>query len=216
MRNVSGRELIGGLGLGYSAQMLARRKRVQHVVVIEKSPEVVKMVAQHLRVPRGKLTVIVGDLFDFLDDPSPGLHPMDDRARVKFDWAFYDIWASDSERTFHKMVLPLIRKSVGLVDPARVLCWNENIMRAQLNMGLWSRCALDALPQPVGTKREWTRADFQKTSGDVYHDWSVPFFQWAGDRPLDDKLQEAIEVYAGTWGRPGWEERWNAFVKENE
>ena len=197
LREVRGRVLIGGLGLGYSAQMLARRKKVEHVTVIEKSPEVVKLVVEHLRVPPGKLTVIIADLFDWLD----GRGEWDEI----YDWAFYDIWQRDSESTLHEIVLPLIRKTKRMAR--RILCWNENVMRGQLRMGLFSRCGMPLAP----TETMPGRSDFRELQGSHWHDWCVPFFQWLGDRELTRPAQQALVFYADIWGRPGWEDRWEFF-----
>lgn len=77
---VEGSVLVGGLGLGVSATMLANDPAVTQVTVVENSREVIDLVHPHLIVPDGKLHVVHSDLFRYVADP-----------RDCFDWAYYDI-----------------------------------------------------------------------------------------------------------------------------
>lgn len=123
--SMRGRVLVGGLGLGYAAQTLARMRSVTEVVVIEKSPEVIELVARHVKgTGRRKVRVIEADLHVWLRD----------NQHERFDWAFYDIWAPDGERVFFEHVVPLRRLTGTICDPEHVRCWNEDVMRGQLMM----------------------------------------------------------------------------------
>jgi len=125
LASMRGRVLVGGLGIGYAAQVLARKTSVKEVVVIEKSPDVIELVAQHIRgTNRRKVLVIQDDLHAWLAQ----------NQRERFDWAFYDIWAADGERVFFSQVVPLRRLTGQICDPERVRCWNEDVMRGQLLM----------------------------------------------------------------------------------
>ena len=64
---VYGTVLVGGLGLGYAAQLIASQPQVDRIIVIEKSQDVVDLVWKHLRFPKGtEVYVEVADLFDYL------------------------------------------------------------------------------------------------------------------------------------------------------
>jgi hypothetical protein len=202
---VAGDVLVGGLGLGVGTTMLVNDSRVRHVTVVEKSPEVIELVAPHItkRLPFDKLTIEQGDLFEKI--PLLG---------HTFDWAFYDIWASDGEGTLHDAVLPLVRSSVEsrvVKGQERVICWNEDVMRGQLMLGLHSRLLMRNAAEHTSRLMPdgfFDPESLTQTCGNKYHDWSVPFFRWldeneAGLEP--DEVPEKIQEYATVWGRPGWE-----------
>lgn len=190
-----GRVLVGGLGLGYAATILAQRLRVKEVVVVEISQEVIDLVADHMPP---KIKIVQADLFEYLKTPTAGT----------FDWAFYDIWQSDGESTFFQTVLPLCRLSHERVRHEPI-CWNESVMRGQLYFSIQGRLlqvreaipsnlSLDALCEP----RE-----------NIWWDWTVPFFQWfRGARPSDIELEERMAFYARCYGRRMFPHLWRIFT----
>lgn len=186
----NGRVLVGGLGLGYAATVLARRPRIREVVVVEKAPEVCELVGPWLLADepgaRAKVTLVRQDLFAYLRSRSG-----------KFTWAFYDIWAGDSEHVFFSTVVPLLQLSVGLVTH-RPICWNEHVMRSQLLLSLRFRCLL---LQDLGRSATPT--------GELWHDWAVPFFQWVvHTKPTARQLEDGAQLYAKGYGHPGFEATW--------
>jgi len=60
-----GRVLVGGLGLGILANLLARRQDISEVVAVEISPEVIQLVKPYLHP---KVKVIQGDFIDVMYD----------------------------------------------------------------------------------------------------------------------------------------------------
>lgn len=209
MQEITGEVLVGGLGLGVGATMLVNDPDVSHVTVIEKSADVIELVAPHIskRLPFCKLSIIHDDLFEYLS-----------QTQERFDYAFYDIWTSDGEGTFFDMVLPLVNTSVdrGIVeDQSQVICWNEDVMRGQLALSLHTRAAmLQAYARAEGPLFEVYKPMLKgfnpqrmvELNGDKYHDWAVPFFRdFVADRFDADEIQERIATYAGVYGRPGWE-----------
>jgi len=78
-----GNVLIAGLGIGMVLNGVATQHGVEKITVIEKSPDVIKLVADHYRAkPYGsKLEIIEADIFDW--KPAKG---------VKYDHAWFDIW----------------------------------------------------------------------------------------------------------------------------
>lgn len=212
----SGRVLVGGLGLGYAASMLARRPRITEVVVVEKAAEVIDLVASHLcmmdtaadHVARRKLTIVHDDLFAYLQRCDPITRGT--RTVPIFDHAFYDIWASDGESTFLEIVVPLFAMSRALVRTVPIN-WNESVMRGQLYHGLTSRYmlsqhtahfehaqSLDVLSAPRGT---------------IWADWCVPFFQWVKKAsPEKHEFESKAALYAAGYGRPSFANTWRVIT----
>lgn len=73
--------LVGGLGLGLLAHLLALRSDIQNITIIEKSPEIIKMVSPFLPA---KCTVIQ-------DDFSHQIYKMS-AAEKHFDTIIVDLW----------------------------------------------------------------------------------------------------------------------------
>jgi hypothetical protein len=120
-----GTVLVGGLGLGVVARMLARKRNVKRVVVVERSADVIKLCGSGLGT---KVEVIEADLFQYL-------------RRLKawsFDCAFYDIWQATGESEWLRTVAPLRRLTVGRfgVQPGVVRCWVEDVMLGQIGRAL--------------------------------------------------------------------------------
>lgn len=204
-----GRVLVGGLGLGLCATILARRRAISQVTVVEKSPDVVKLVAEHLRVPHGKLRIVVADVFEYLLDRPPTRHC--------YDWIFHDVWTSDSEGTFLETVLPLRRLSVAnewVANDGAVICWNEDVMRGQILMGLQTRLHLVAAPDEqrkavLKGVREPTVEEMAAPVGDKYWDLYCEFWSWYRDeKPNLSRAMNAARVYSVVFGQQGWTDRW--------
>lgn len=190
-----GRVLVGGLGVGLTPVMLAREHpAVEHVTVVEVNQDVVDLVAPQVFERLRELGEDLGKLRIVTDD----VHRYVRNSREKFDFAFYDIWSSDGESTFHEHVLPLRRWSrrLGLNDD-NVFCWNEDIMRAQLYWSLTTRGLF------LGD-RDWSKPENGKHS--VWINWSAPFFQIVkklGFEPGSEKYEGAANFYTYLYGRPG-------------
>jgi hypothetical protein len=215
LAGMSGSVLVGGLGLGYAATVLAKMKKVSMVTVVELESDVVKLVwdatLRNLTKPQAKkLHVVRADLFDYLK-PSSKL-----RNGWAFDHAFYDIWASDGEGTFFTTVIPLVEKSHGVVRNTPV-CWNEDVMRGQLAQSLATGLMLVMDPRyGSGLLRQYTTFEPQSKSA-VFHNWRVPFFrdvQSAGLLPDElDVAHRAAAVYAQLYGQQRWRQRWDTYFK---
>jgi len=173
LKNFYGNILVGGLGIGYAVNLLASMSDVNEVTVVEISPEVIELVAGHIIDPEGKVEVIEMDLFEYLkkeqeDTIGTGIY---------FDCAFYDLWQSDGEGTFHDMVVPLKKLSEGTVE--HVVCWNEDIMKGQLFFNLQSRFRMCNLPPEFTShcKIDLTLELLATIQDDKYWDWAVPFWK---------------------------------------
>ncbi len=78
VNNARGHVLIAGLGLGMITHPIAAKKEVRSVTIVEKSPDVVKLVGPSL--PK-KVKLIEGDIFMWA--PAKG---------TKYDAIYFDIW----------------------------------------------------------------------------------------------------------------------------
>ena len=79
----TGQVFISGLGIGMAVAAVMKKEEVTRVDVIEKSPEVISLVAHQLKDKPGgdKLTVIEADAFHYTPPPS-----------VRYDVGYHDIW----------------------------------------------------------------------------------------------------------------------------
>jgi hypothetical protein len=116
----NGHVLVGGLGLGYCVQKMANKKSVKWVTVVEKSAEVIKLVAPYLK--KDNVEVIHDDLYDYLK-----------KTKNKFDYCYYDIWASTGEREIIEHIIPLRKLSKRVLRPnGKMRCWGEDEMFGQV------------------------------------------------------------------------------------
>lgn len=192
-----GRVLVGGLGLGYAAQVLARKPSCREIVVIEKSPEVIELVGRHIKgTGKRKVRIVQADLHEWLVQ----------NQHERFDWAFYDIWAPDGERTFHEHVVPLRAKTGEICDPEHVRCWNEDVMRGQiLTHGIAMLMAV--LTPALGIELSLDKCC--ETSPGKWHQSSnalVPFFRALRDDKIPQDVRLArleLADFVGNYGIPG-------------
>lgn len=214
VKGLRGRVLVGGLGLGLVASLLAQKKTVRNIVVVEKNTEVLDLVARHVAHP--KIECRRNDLFDELRHV-PEWH---------FDYAFFDIWQSDSESTFHKIVIPLYEASKGKIKHPPVN-WQEGVMRAQLLWSLRSRLLFSRMreikiepgepPTIQNLKEELNKLgqpDPAEPQGNVWHDRFVPFYRWHWEfRPDSDTAEYAVQFYCARYGTWFFEQEWKSFTE---
>jgi hypothetical protein len=123
----SGRVLVGGLGLGIAAAILAEDPAVTSVDVVELSREVAELCNPH----HPKVNVIVADIHDFLEAQPKG--------EYAWNCAFIDTWRGTSEDTWWSEVLPLRRiigRRFGPWIGQTVYYWAEDIMLGQVGFNL--------------------------------------------------------------------------------
>lgn len=121
-----GRVLVGGLGLGIWASLVAKRKTVTEVVVVEKSADVLRLVGPYL--PK-KVTLVQDDFMEYV------------RKLVgwNFDCALVDVWRGTSEGEWWDTVFPLRRLIAQSFGRCSVHCWAEDIMRGQIMRSLTTK-----------------------------------------------------------------------------
>jgi NADPH:quinone reductase-like Zn-dependent oxidoreductase len=192
LKGFGGAVLVGGLGLGYAATALAAKHSVTRVDVVETSAEVLTLVAGAVAHP--KVRFIKMDLFDYLKAQ---------RGQADYRHAFYDIWQSDGEHTFHTTVLPLRRLSRGIAK--HVTCWNEPVMRGQLFMSLMSRLTLTQLPAKAripGLSLTQLADGVEPTApGALYINWATPYWRWiATKKPDQARAEQVARDYVAWYG----------------
>lgn len=197
----SGTVLIGGLGLGYAATILATRPGIKRIVIVEIAREVIDLVWPYTLTncpEREKVEVVHADLFEYLRT-----------TKEKFTSAYYDIWQSDSEGTFFDLVLPLIRASKHIVKK-RPINWNECVMRGQLWQSLAQRVMI--LKQPFSPKfKAPSLEEMARPKDDKWWDWSVPFFEWILEaKPKGEQLDTMVKWYADHYGELDFKEAFTA------
>ena len=122
MRNAHGRVLTLGLGLGYYAMMVSRKKEVSSVTVVEREKSVISLFNRHI-LPffpdSGKIRVIEADALDYCAHLDDG----------QYDYCFADLWAGQEDGA------PLYLELRELLAPCRRMeteYWIEKEIRAYL------------------------------------------------------------------------------------
>lgn len=212
---MQGHILVGGLGLGLAANWLAQRPTTQSVTVVEISEEVIQLVAPHVRDPRGIVSVVHADLFDYLKGPQAPLRDTKGLCPPKqpFDWAFFDVWQSDGEGTFFNTVCPLRKATAPYLPDSRVVCWNEDVMRGQLYHSLFGRYHALTMGDWPG-KQPLAKLAHPANKADVWVQWAAPFFQ-AVECGLvtDTNMQQLAAAYAANYGLHNWRLQWAKAIK---
>ena len=95
----TGKVLTTGLGLGLYLQALAKNKNIEQVTVVEKNPDVIKLIKPHLPdLP--KLDILVEDFYDFIR-----------WNKTQWDTIMVDLWVAhgvdEKMKLFNREVIPL-------------------------------------------------------------------------------------------------------------
>ena len=119
IRNAKGHVLINGLGIGMVLQACLEKPRVTKVTVIEKSPDVIDLVAPHYRERYGdKVEIIQADAFEWKP-------PKD----VRYGAVWHDIWdniCGDNLPEMHKLHRKYGRRTDWQGSWGRELCERQN------------------------------------------------------------------------------------------
>lgn len=106
IRNATGRVLIAGLGLGMILFPMQEKEDVTEIVVLEKNPNVIDLVAPHLGE---KVKVVECDIFEY-------------EPEGKFDVIYFDIWFDISADNWEEMKT-LTKKFKYALNRKNPLCW---------------------------------------------------------------------------------------------
>lgn len=111
--------LINGLGLGLATIFAANAPRTERVVVVEKSPDVLALVADHVLAacPAGKVEIVEADAFDWT--PPKG---------ARYDAAWHDVWDDIASGNLPQMTALKRRHARRAAWQG---CWAEEVCRLQ-------------------------------------------------------------------------------------
>lgn len=117
LRLACGHVLISGLGIGMIPRALLLDRygagRVERITILEKEPDVIKLVAPHMADKR--IDIIEADAFTW--EPPAG---------TKFDYAWHDIWpdmCSDHKPEMNRLTRRYAR---FMAAPGRQKCWGRD------------------------------------------------------------------------------------------
>jgi spermidine synthase len=112
VRQARGRVLVNGLGIGMVLNALLLKQDIEHVTVVEKSPDVIALVAAHYACPR--FTVVEADALEYRP-------PVGER----FGAVWHDIWddiCADNLPEMHRLHRRYGRRADWQGSWARELC----------------------------------------------------------------------------------------------
>lgn len=190
--------LVGGLGLGVAAHLLAQTAR-EVIVAVEVNQDIAALVSPFLAP---QVRIVVADLFEYLRSVPRGA----------FEAAYFDIWRSTGEWTWQTMVVPLRRLAAGRIR--KILCWQENEMLGQVGRGLFKYADVSAeeLGPNASTQHYWTwRKGIERvhTSARLSlkgKDINVPrMVEIEEENSKDPLLQMMAHVFLTKVGTPQWE-----------
>lgn len=128
-----GRVLVGGLGLGMYANMIASKADVKEVVVVEIDDDVIELTGKYLRGRGKKVKVVHADLWKYLKAGKGG----------HFDFIYIDIYYGTTATEYLKTVVPLRKILKSKYPGIPAMFWAEEEMQAQINPeGEWEKMML--------------------------------------------------------------------------
>jgi len=124
---IHGNVVTFGLGLGYFAYMASLKETVDHLCIVERDPQVIRLFTQHILPQFGnkaKIELVEADAFEYAE------HQM---AGKTYDFAFVDLWHDASDG----VVLYLRMKALeSRCASTRFLYWIEDSLLSGLR---WQR-----------------------------------------------------------------------------
>lgn len=91
-----GKVLIGGLGIGMILLAIQDKENVEHITVVEKSKEVVELVANQLSLNE-KVNIIIDDVFTY-------------KPSIRYNTIYMDIWNYINKDVYERDMKPLIAR----------------------------------------------------------------------------------------------------------
>lgn len=199
---ISGKVLVGGLGLGYVASLLDRKKEVTEITIVEKSKDVIKLVASHLHLKKLK-RIYNQDIYKLLKNN-----------KEHYDYIYIDIWTGTGEATLIEHVLPLRKLCRPFVSSSkRIICWQEDVMRGQVKFALRNRLMFPALLKEFF---ELPQQKFDEIFNNKYLRIQKPFWNWVRAEKENPDIvriaEQVIDEYVDLYGEPEFEKRWKQWI----
>lgn len=115
-KNAKGNVLVGGLGLGMYVSMIAKKKEVTSITVIEKEKDIIKL----MNFKHPKVKIVNADIWKYLK-----------KTKEKFDYAYVDIHYSTGAMEYRDTVLPMRKIFEKRFKGMPVDFWGEEEMKSQ-------------------------------------------------------------------------------------
>lgn len=188
--------LLVGLDLGYLATVLARRKKIKRIVVVEPCREIIDLVWPYLLLDepeaRAKVEVIYADLYPWMSER---------RSRAwQFDWIIRDEFAHASIDTLFLRALPFRKQAAGIGEEHRTLVLGEDRMR--------EACAAYLVAQLMQRARE-PELRYDQTA------WDAPFWRWIDEHRDFQRGALMIQAYARTVGLSQHDALWQSAISDD-
>jgi hypothetical protein len=129
LKRARGDVLVGGLGLGVIAHLMAQKPKIRSVTVVERDPNIIRLIKPYIHP---KVQLVEADLFEFAKNLKANT----------YQYAFLDIWQKCGEWEWIKTIVPLRRILHDKI--IRTDCWQESEMLDQVRMGLFRATVVDA------------------------------------------------------------------------
>lgn len=111
IKEAKGHVLVAGLGMGYVAYEMAKKKSVKKITVVEYDPEIIELIYPRMEAHfQGKVEVVCKNIFTY-------------QPNTKFDSIWFDIWRTGKE--FAEYRPALIDKYHKHCDPDRMRFWDQ-------------------------------------------------------------------------------------------
>ena len=110
--------MVGGLGLGLYANMIASKDEVTEVIVVELDKDIIKL----CKPKHEKIKVINDDIWKFVK-----------ATKQRFDYAYIDIYYSTSCMEYIRTVLPMRKIFKKRFPNMPTDFWGEEEMKVQYN-----------------------------------------------------------------------------------
>lgn len=120
-KSAKGKVLVGGLGIGLYATMIANKPNVTEVVVVEIEKDIIKLCSPNPCSPEyKKIRIINDDIWKFLES-----------TKEKFDYIYIDIHYSTGAMEYMHTVLPMRKILKRRFSNTPTSFWGEDEMKAQ-------------------------------------------------------------------------------------
>lgn len=203
IKQLSGKVLIAGLGLGYTPTELSKKKSIKQIDVVEISSDVVNLVWKHIKT--SKMNIIQDDFFKYLKSCSNS-----------YDFIYVDIFGDYNEDLLFTHVLPIMKliNNRGICSQDNVVFWAFDIMIGQLKFDLLHSV------QMLKHKRTENMSIFKKLTDDSgfinnleFCRTKVPFYKWFLEtKPSSSReIKEGIKRYC-RWGTKEWFKEFGKYV----
>lgn len=115
-QTAKGKVLVGGLGLGMYASMIAKKDEVTEIIVVEIEQDVIDLI----QLEHSKITIVHDDLWNYIKTTDE-----------KFDFIYVDIHYSTGAMEFISTVLPMKEILEQRFSDVPNMFWGEKEMKSQ-------------------------------------------------------------------------------------